>query len=210
MDAEAATIESLVVKGITPPRLAAQELDRLDLHSAGILAVQEVLRSKPLANQDYRSLSRYASHVARLRLSSLPMLADLAKARIAYLESKKYLVIDFRKMYDEFLSAVAFGYKPATPARWVHIWFWDNEEMESVRSVLADTGLSDSFFYAFVAGALSEVGGIGAVAEDLSREYELAIRYAGCVNAAYQHAAESCLRLNDLTKKSALNVINLT
>jgi len=170
------TIESLVVHGKLPRRSSA-DLKLLDFDTdSGITAIAEVLRGKPLAGVDYRSLSRYATKVALTRMSALPALSELQTVYRQYLDARKDWEQSERLLVDESLWGLACGYKPFVHSR-VHIWFWDEDVKNAIFAVLLDSGLPKQFVYPFVADALSELPNISKMGEDLVMEHRRAMRW---------------------------------
>lgn len=171
----ASDILSLIERG-RPPKLSSSELDTLNVHTAGILAVKEALRAKPVPRIEYRELSRYATRAAIDRMETYPAVVSLRNDREAYIKQQLQLPQSLRKMWSDALRVTAL-YSPFVSCRNVHLWYWDEEDKQVDMRIREDAGLSLSVLYVFVAGALSELPDLDEVAEDLKREYDRGIKY---------------------------------
>jgi len=190
------SIESLIYNGDRPPKLSSSELDRLDFNnSRGIAAVKEALLDSPFQYVNYRELSRYATHIACGRLESDSSVLSLMDVVREYRANKKKFNQRTRKFYDDYLKAASFGYKPFVPQNNVHMWMWNSDEQDSVRSNLSMAGLPRHIFYAYVADALREIPALEVIAADLSDEYDMAMRFVGCFQAVVAHIIEELKRV---------------
>ena len=178
------TIESLVAHDSLPKRSSA-ELELLDFHTVGIAAVAEAIRDKPIVGLDQRSLSRYATRVALVRMESSSLLQDLRTDFRTYLDKKKERPQIERRRLDKMLWGLACGYEPFISERSVHVWFWDEQVKNAILSICADAGVPKRTLYPFVSDVLSEIGSLGRVVEDLVEEYRHAMlclsMYAGAL-----------------------------
>lgn len=187
------SIEGLLLSKETPPRLPNSEMSTLDLHNDGISSVKEALTIRPIPRLNYRELSRYASRVALGRMQSNQTIAELRVTRKKYLDNKIERPERIRKYYDDILSGLSFGYRPFVIAPDVHVWFWDDSDCQAFYSLVSEAGLPKKILYCFVADALCELSGLGAIASDLSEDYKQGIRYINWLLSNYVHCADNVL-----------------
>lgn len=179
-----------------PPKYTSDEMDGLDFHNRrGLAVVKEVLEMRPVPSLSYRDLSRIALHIALDRISKNQTILALREKWPLYCEAKKNHPLWVRKQCDEIIEAAANGYQPFQKESYVHMWFWDAEERDALTGLISESHLPQSMLYAFAADPLSEIEGIGKVAEDLKLEYGIAVRSAGFILAAVEKATEECLMM---------------
>ena len=168
------TIESMVAHESLPKRNGT-EMEILDFHTVGIAAVAEAIRDKPIAGLDQRSLTRYATRVALNRMEESSVLQELRTDYREYLDKKKDRPQIERRRLDKMLWGLACGYEPFISERSVHVWFWDEQVKNAILSICTDSGVPKRLLYPFVADALSEIGSLGRVVDDLTEEYRHAL-----------------------------------
>jgi len=184
-------IMQLIASGEKPPKYSSTELDKLDYHNTGIAAVREALKEKPVPHMAYRELSRYASHVACTRMASLPILNDLKLAFEAYNIAKKPHNQKVRTEFIDRLDGESRGYAPYVAGVHIHVWFWSMEDKNAVLAMAGDAGVVSAVFFGFVADALSELPGLGAITQDLVYEYQRVLRHLDWVLNSVEYTTKA-------------------
>ena len=169
------TIESLLAKEKLPKRTDA-DLKMLEFCTVGISAVGEAIRSKPIVGLDQRGLTRYATRVALARMESSEVVVRIRDKYSDYLNRKKDLAQIERRGIDKMLWGLACGYVPFVAENNVHLWFWDESVKNAITSICSDSGIPKRFIYPFVADALSDIGSLSRITEDLVGEYRYGLR----------------------------------
>lgn len=165
-----------LIEQAKPPKLPSSEMDTLDIHTVGILAIKEALKAKPVPHKEYRELSRYATRVAISRMETYPAIVSLCNCRDEYVKQQKKLPQSLRKMWSDALRACSM-YRPFVSSGNIHMWYWDDADKQTDMRIRENAGLSLSVLYVFTAGALAELPNLDEIGEDLKREYERGTRY---------------------------------
>jgi len=118
-----------------------------------------------------------------------PILTTLAQDYRSYLDEKKKQPQTIRKQYDDLLSGIARSYRPIAEAFGMHVWFWDDDDKNTITNLCSDTGLPMKMMLPFVAETLSEISALDKIAGDLIVDSQFGMSFIKMYQAVLRQAS---------------------